>query len=297
MKAAVLQEFNQPLVVADVTVDSPGPGEVVVQPAPRDWGWAVEAIDPRPLVIAFRLPEDRDVTGRLVVPNADSTGMVALRFRVDGDERHADSEVEFLTHQLAHLRALVDQGMPGTAWFRHEARRVEAALREIDPARADALLVQAQNRRPGGTSDIERTYALVTGGLAVAENLQLDRELAAATKGTRDVDVATVAGITVREYDWSTLTKDLHPAADPLAMWPMEVTADTAVTGTPVRWWPPKTVGAARDGRSAPRRRYPTRSSSSTSRPSTRRPRSSRSVGTCGPSTSRRHRRHRHGRR
>ncbi|MCA9289583.1 MAG: hypothetical protein KDA25_00550 [Phycisphaerales bacterium] len=194
-----------------------GPGEVVVQPAPRDWGWAVEAIDPRPLVIAFRLPEDRDVTGRLVVPNADSTGMVALRFRVDGDERHADSEVEFLTHQLAHLRALVDQGMPGTAWFRHEARRVEAALREIDPARADALLVQAQNRRPGGTSDIERTYALVTGGLAVAENLQLDRELAAATKGTRDVDVATVAGITVREYDWSTLTKDLHPAADPLA--------------------------------------------------------------------------------
>ena len=67
------------------------------------------------------------------------------------------------------------------------------------------------------SNDWEDTFALLNGGRAVSENLQLDRILP-----TTRVDMLTVAldslkGITVKEFDWAPLTKGIDPKLDPLA--------------------------------------------------------------------------------
>jgi hypothetical protein len=67
--------------------------------------------------------------------------------------------------------------------------------------------------------ELADTYNLFTGGRAVSENLQLDRELGVAKDAPPTVDLASIPGITVAEIDWTPLIKDLKPQIDPLAFY------------------------------------------------------------------------------
>ena len=68
---------------------------------------------------------------------------------------------------------------------------------------------------PDGTWD--DTFAVFSGGRAVAENLQFDRRLRVASQDGPKVDLASIPGITIQPMDWAPLVKQIPPQTDPLA--------------------------------------------------------------------------------
>ena len=136
--------------------------------------------------------------------------MLQLRFRVDASEP-ADRE-QFLQHKLRHYERLLEADRPGSAWFRHQVRTVQRDLRRT-PTDSN------RRRRFFGSrgNSLEDTFALVSGGRALSENLQLDRALPTSEVAEETVDLKSIRGINVREYEWDALVKDLAPTTDPLA--------------------------------------------------------------------------------
>src|SRR5207247_10483434 len=64
------------------------------------------------------------------------------------------------------------------------------------------------------------TFELFSGGGAVCENWQLDRELVfprGNTDAGKPVPLDSIVGITVKEFDWQPHIKDVKPKLDPLA--------------------------------------------------------------------------------
>ena len=58
----------------------------------------------------------------------------------------------------------------------------------------------------------------MSGGLAVSENLQLERDLPTTPSATEGrVPIESIPGITVREFDWQPLVQGAQPEKDPLA--------------------------------------------------------------------------------
>jgi hypothetical protein len=57
----------------------------------------------------------------------------------------------------------------------------------------------------------------LSGGRAIAENLQLDRQLILNGDDAARVPIDSLGGITIREFDWGPLTRGLRPTLDPLA--------------------------------------------------------------------------------
>jgi hypothetical protein len=214
-KAAVMH----PYAVLD------GPGEIYVGIQRRA----------RPVVgtyrddtIAIRAPQGQQITGQLFVPKPDFTGMVALQFSVAADEGTAENAVPFLRTKLAHYQRLLDRGVPGAAWFRHQVRVTRQAPR-FEPERTPAAGVPLPPPGPPGppgaprgprtqrTSRAQETYALLSGGRALSENLQLDHLLPTTKAGAATVAIDSIEGITVREFEWAALVQDLQPPQDPLA--------------------------------------------------------------------------------
>jgi hypothetical protein len=174
--------------------------------------WADEASEPMSLAICA--PAGQDVSGRLFVRRDNLQGLAPLRFKVPATAAQPEARERFLAAKQAHYRALQDRGLPGAAWFRHQAA---AAARErgVDPA-AETEPRWFPGRNPA--SSLEDTYDLFTGGRALSENLQLERALP--PLGTRSdlVPLSSIPGITVREMDWKALLDGTAtPALDPLA--------------------------------------------------------------------------------
>jgi len=161
--------------------------------------------------IAVSAPGQGDVTGRLFGVSVD--GAPAVRsFRIPADALSPAPEAkrEFLLAERDHYAAFLDQGLPGAAWWRH---RVDALSREL----GEALPETFESTRP--PSNMDDTFALFTGGRAVAENLQLDRMLPATPGEDEDLvrDVDALPGISVTAYDWTAAVAGKSPALDPLA--------------------------------------------------------------------------------
>ena len=108
------------------------------------------------------------------------------------------------------------QGVPGAAWFRHEAREAQRALGTKPGDVVDNAPARAVGRW-APTGELADTYALFTGGRAMSENLQLDRVLPALQAGQETVELSSLEGISIREIDWKPLIKGLQPELDPLA--------------------------------------------------------------------------------
>ena len=58
---------------------------------------------------------------------------------------------------------------------------------------------------------------MISGGRAVSENLQLDRLLPISKAEPPTVKLNSLPGITVKEFDWQPLVRDIKPGLDPLA--------------------------------------------------------------------------------
>ena len=80
----------------------------------------------RDLVVRTAAP--RDVTGRLFISTSDGKSMVMVRFKIPASRANAASRQAFYELKQRHYEQLLAQGVPGAAWFRHEARQAQRAL-------------------------------------------------------------------------------------------------------------------------------------------------------------------------
>ncbi|MFG0319091.1 MAG: rhombosortase, partial [Planctomycetota bacterium JB042] len=210
------------LMIPRVVLD--GPGEAYV-----DRRTGAGGRNERELILVARIPDGGATGGRLLVARDDDSGMDGVRFRLPAGA-DADAEATYRDVAANHFEHLASSGAPGAAWFRYRANALRGpgsgepaagddAL-ELDRALEElgaAIEVPAAARRPGRDSELERTYGLFTGARAIAENLQLDRDLLVTGPGAATVDVDSLPGITVDEIDWAPLVDGKSPSIDPLA--------------------------------------------------------------------------------
>ncbi len=154
----------------------------------------------------------KDVTGWLYWPKTDYSGYVKLKFILSQDLASVELRKTFLQARLAHYQELFQRGVTGSAWYRHQ---VLQTANKLDQSAPDLQ----NNRRFFGNrgNDVTDTYALFSGGRALSENLQLDRQLATSKEAEANIALASIEGITVEEFDWEPAIKGLNPERDILA--------------------------------------------------------------------------------
>lgn len=186
-----------------------GEGEAYVARSDDNSPTNAPALLPTEGGLVARTPAARDLTGSLYLPKDKYSGMVKLRFTIPASAAVKNGD-RFYRAKRSYYESLLDRGIPGMAWFRHQHRAAQMALgkEQSDTVRP------VPGRRAAG---IENTFDLFSGGRAIRENLQLDRNLQVAGKNDELVDVASIKGITIAEIDWKPLLADAPPKTDPLA--------------------------------------------------------------------------------
>ena len=187
------------------------------------WSWTMADT-----LLVVRSAKGGEVTGRIFMPEgSDLQGasveevpappLKALKFTIS--EAKPDSRADFQLGKEAHYQRLVVSDIAGAAWFRHQVREM-AKQRNAEVVAAPQVPQWRGNRFTGRPDD---AYSLFTGGRAVSENLQLDREFLA-PRNTPDapnaeelVDTDKITGITVAPFDFSAKIKDKKIELDPLA--------------------------------------------------------------------------------
>ncbi|MBN1854835.1 MAG: protein kinase, partial [Pirellulales bacterium] len=189
-----------------------GPGEASIHMERS--GWRLSGDVYRNATLAIRVPDEGnpEISGRILLPSPDGNGLVVRKFKINRGTLKSDKQA-YLRQQLAYYQELLRRDIPGAAWFRHQVQVAQKAL-------GDTSLIsqpdQSQTNR-SRESELEQSFALLSGGRAVSENLQLDRLLPATAPEDQMVDMDSIQGITVRQFDWLELVKDLDPELDPLA--------------------------------------------------------------------------------
>ncbi|MCA9128281.1 MAG: protein kinase [Planctomycetales bacterium] len=189
-----------------------GPGDAYISPPQIRSGREVDNI----IYIVARVPSAVEVKGTLHFPAVDGMGMSAKQFTISetawqpagkSHQRH------FFEVMRDHYQFLVSRRIPGSAWFRN---RAEFAARQLGTIAEDANLQEVRAARQA-SSPVDNTYDLWSGGRAISENLRLDDVLENGTDLVRSVDIHSITGITVNEFDWQDLNRGLAPELDPLA--------------------------------------------------------------------------------
>ncbi len=175
------------------------------------------------LRICLRNPKDT-VKGSLFIKDGDK-GVQEYPFTLNSKKTKklaADrkGEVTYLKNRMEYYQRLQNLEVPGTAWFRHQARKASERLKVLQPAEKNQQANNRPNRfnRPTRKVGLERTIDLFSGGRAISENLQLDRELRLSSdEQNRTISLSEVKGITIEEMPWKELIGDAKPKLDPLA--------------------------------------------------------------------------------
>jgi len=198
-------------VVPYVILEQPGEGYL----GHSDWSQnnGRSGIVGPPQTLSLMVTADAEVTGTVFWPRPDLQGMERFRFHIKPSQASIVASTDFYRSKAAHYRRLQQRNLPGTAWFRYQARQAEkqGGLTVAESQRG----VTANNRERD--TQLESTFALFTGGRAISENLQLDRLLNVNEAVSPEMEISELTGITVSEFDWETLVKDGKPVIDPLA--------------------------------------------------------------------------------
>ncbi len=171
----------------------------------------VENLDSCHIVICAE-QADSPTTGKIFLPNPDYSGFLGFDFAVpDSPPDQIENADQFLIAKELHYSKLLTWRSPGAAWYRHQLRTAHLA-RTGDSDEPEPRA----SRRP--TADLENTFSLFTGGRAISENIQLDRQLRVeADSGDLTVPLDSIDGITINEIDWSDLIEGKTPQIDTLA--------------------------------------------------------------------------------
>jgi hypothetical protein len=192
-----------------VRIDGDGEAWLGLRDATR-WNWQFEE-GLRASPLAIRIPAARDVTGTLYVPATDWSRLQPVRFRIRADQFAAERPREFLEVQRQWYLRLLQEQFPGAAWFRHRIAEIDRELGVERP------LLEGTWSRQLRHDDAGALFDLFSGGRAVAENLQLDRALPPRDPAGDSIDVTTLDGIRIREFDWAALLGAAEPRLDALA--------------------------------------------------------------------------------
>jgi hypothetical protein len=170
----------------------------------------------------LRLAPDGERRGTLSLPTPDGApGELRVPFRIPDAALSPAPLGEFAAAAAAHYERLTERRLPGAAWFRHarDAARAEVARHGPsepgEPAAAAEELGTEFDWRD--EQDDQRTFALLSGGRALAENLQLDRTLPSSDAAEATVSLEGLRGITVRPFDFAALVAGQEPELDPLS--------------------------------------------------------------------------------
>lgn len=166
--------------------------------------------------LVIRTPSDNAPTGTIYVstpflPRAKGESGSAMKFRIDAAPS-ADAKDLFYIARMDHYRRLQFGGGAGAAWFRYQADQSRQQV--------SAEKLKQVNDRWGwmGQTDDRPELDLFTGGRALSENLQLERQMRQAATAGNDVDVSTIKGISVAEMDFTKLVGDAKPKLDTLSV-------------------------------------------------------------------------------
>ena len=162
--------------------------------------------------------------GSLYIENADkSLSVHPFTFNsqkikeLNGDRK---GEINYFNNRLEYYRRLQNLQVPGTAWFRHQANQASERLKELgtDEKHKHGNANTNPNNRPTRKLGLEKTLDLFSGGRAISENLQLDRELRLSSdEQNRTILISSIEGITIEEMPWKKLIGNAKPELDPLA--------------------------------------------------------------------------------
>jgi len=188
-----------------------GPGDTIVDvPGYDPSAWQPPVFGEARLVV--RTSEPRDVHGVLFVPREG--GAERFPFVLRAAEGPV-GEQEFLRARIRRDARLVRRRVPGAAWYRH---RIEEDRRALGDTVVEDPVLPLWTRPSEDEGELVLAYDLFSGGRAVSENLQLDRVIPVGEDdGGTSVDVDSLEGITVREFDWGARLPSGEPAIDPLA--------------------------------------------------------------------------------
>ena len=144
--------------------------------------------------------------------------VVKLSFELDPSDAREDHHDVYWQRRAAYYQYLMWERRlsAGSAWFRHQYRESMAQIDKRPASEEFRQQFQSQQRFRNELNN-ERTFALVTGGRAISENLQLFDPLFVLADQQRDIEVRTLEGITIREYDWQALVEGKRPKKDNLA--------------------------------------------------------------------------------
>ncbi|MCP4149364.1 MAG: hypothetical protein GY757_16575 [bacterium] len=169
--------------------------------------------------IVSRTPGKKSPNGYLFLPKKDLSGMFKVPFSVQtpaADQTLARKN--FLEAKRFYYQNLLNRELPGAAWFRHQKNEAAFALEALKGENKEKKPAARPARpRRRSESEMERTYSLFSGGRALSENLQLDRELRIASPGEATVPVDSIKGITTAEIDWKKDVQGMKPKKDSLA--------------------------------------------------------------------------------
>lgn len=130
------------------------------------------------------------------------------------------SEEEFLKYRTIRYKWLQELEVPGTAWYRHQVSKDSNRLAQIrkGPKPNKHTHNNQTMVRPTRNTQLENSMDLLSGGRAISENLQLNRELRLSNdEQNRTIPVSSVTGITIDEIPWKDWMRDEKPKLDSTA--------------------------------------------------------------------------------
>ena len=175
------------------------------------------------LVLCFRNPETK-IKGQLFLhQKPDGWKPFPFTFEKKNFKNllpEQKSEEDFLKYRTIRYKWLQELKVPGTAWYRHQANQDSNRLAKIQN-QPKPKTPNDNNRamiRPTRNTGLENSMDLFSGGRAISENLQLNRELRLSTdEQNRTIPVSSVTGITIDEIPWKDWMKDEKPKLDSIA--------------------------------------------------------------------------------
>lgn len=138
--------------------------------------------------------------------------LIRQTFMATGQQASADWKDEFYAAKNRHYEFLRGQNLVGGAWFRHQAAvaRNELGVQARELTQRELWQSWSPRRR-------EDLFDYFAGSRAISENLQLDRHMPPGEKQELSVDLDSVEGITIEEFDWKSRLEGKQPTLDPLA--------------------------------------------------------------------------------
>lgn len=179
-----------------------------------------------PIRLVVRQRKPKTINIRLMLPNHNGDAMEQISLKLARNKFKSANQLEskrsFFEVMESHYEFLASQKIPGTPWFRQRALYAEQQKLKSRAAPATLQLDHsaARERSRTGFNNPSRTYEILSGGAAIADNLRLGDLIGQAktiSMGTATVPISSIRGVRVPAFNWAPLIKGLEPEYDALA--------------------------------------------------------------------------------